>query len=165
MKASYTTGDHSWNYPRQQNIENCSGFFLAVLREPSKRIPHPKAQNKNIPTNSSDEVEVAEITSSSDTEDVDASSLNQEVTSPSNNEDNATDTNANEEIPKADTTSPSSEILSHVPVNGDVGAHTRPSKIRKYTMRRKRTGAPSVPVQGISCQQACGCMSQRRHYS
>ena len=76
-----------------------------------------------------------------------------EVTSPSNNEDNATDTKAGEGIPKADTceevTSPSSEILSLVPVDDDVGAHTRPSKIRKYTMRRKRAGAPSVPVQGI----------------
>jgi hypothetical protein len=54
---------------------------------------------------------------------------------------------------KADTceevTSPSSEILSLVPVDDDVGAHTKPNKIRKYTMRKKRAGAPSVPVQGI----------------
>ena len=36
-----------------------------------------------------------------------------------------------------------------MPVNDDVGAHTRPSKRRKYTIRRKRTVSPSVPIQGI----------------
>ena len=73
--------------------------------------------------------------------------------SPSNNEDNATDTKANEGIPKADTceevTSPSNDIPSLVPVNDDVGAHTWPRKRRNYTIRRKRTGAPSIPMQGI----------------
>jgi hypothetical protein len=129
---------------RQHNIETCSGLLLAVLREPSKRGPHKKSQQKKkkSPTNSSDGVEAVQITSSSDTEDAEASSLNQEVTSPSNNEDNAADTKANEGIPKADTceevTSPSSEILSLVSVNDDVWAHTRPSKIRKvYTVHEK----------------------------
>ena len=92
------------------------------------------ARTKNGPTNSNDEVEVVEITSN-DTEDADASSHHQEVASPSNNADNATDTQANEGIPKADTceevTLPSSEILALVPVNDDVGAHTRPNKRRK----------------------------------
>ena len=36
-----------------------------------------------------------------------------------------------------------------MPVNDDVGAHTRPSKRRKYIIRKTRTGAPSVPMQGI----------------
>ena len=74
------------------------------------------------------------------------------MTSPFNNEGNATYTKAGEGTPKADTceedTSPSSEILLLAPVGEDVGAHTRPRKIRKYTIRKKRTGAPSVPVQG-----------------
>ena len=75
------------------------------------------------------------------------------MNSPSDNEDNATDTKAHEGIPKANTceevTSPSSESPSLVPVNDDVGAHARPSKRRKYIIRRKRTGPPSIPMQGI----------------
>ena len=152
MKASCNTGNHSLNYLGQHNIETCS-VFAGSAEETIQDKSTRKGSEKTIPTNSSDGVEAVQITSSSDTEDAEASSLNQEVTSPSNNEDNATDTKANEGIPKADTceevTSPSSEIPSLVPVNDDVGAHTRPSKRRKYTIRRKRTGAPSIPMQGI----------------
>ena len=75
------------------------------------------------------------------------------MTSPSSNADNATDTKAGKGTPKADTceevTSPSSEILSLVPVTDNAGAQTPPSKRRKYTMRRRKDGASSVPIQGI----------------
>ena len=75
------------------------------------------------------------------------------MTNPSSNADNATDTKAGKGNSKADTceevTSPSSEILSLVPVTEYAGAHTPPSKRRKYTMRRRKDGAPSVPIQGI----------------
>ena len=75
------------------------------------------------------------------------------MTGPSSNEDNATDTNAGEGTHKADTceevTSPSSEILSLAPVHDNVGAHTWHSKRHKYTMRRRKDGAPSVPIQRI----------------
>ena len=124
--------------------------MLAVLREPSKRSPHPKGQKqKTSPTNSSDEVEAVQFTSSSDTEDAEESALDQEVTSPSNNEDNATDAKANEGIPNAYTceevTSPSSEILALVLLSDDVGAHTRPNKRRKYTMRKQELGHQVYP--------------------
>jgi hypothetical protein len=119
----------------------------------SRRSPHPKGQQKNGPTNSIDEAEAVEITSSSDTEDAEASSHGQQVTSSSSNEDNATDTKAGEGTPKAETceevTSPSRDILPLLPVNPDAGAQTVPSKRRKYTMRRRKDWAPSVPIQGI----------------
>ena len=161
MRASCNTGDHFLNYLRQHKIATCSGSFPAVLKSYQSgrrphRTPHLKGQ-KTSPTNSSHEAEAqakaVEATSSSDTEDVEASSLCQEVTSPSSNADNATDTKAGQGTPKADTcediTSPSSEILSLVPVHDNVGARIMPSKIRKYTMRRRKDGAPSVPIQGI----------------
>jgi len=75
----------------------------------------------------------------------------EEATSPSSNEENATDTKTG--APEAETceevTSPSNEILPLVPVDDDAGTQTMPSKRRKYTMRRKRDCAPSVPTQGI----------------
>ena len=130
-----------------------SAEVLPIQEEASPKSS-PKGPENN-PTNSSHEAEAeaVEATSSSDTEDAEASSLCQEVTSPSSNADNATDTKAGQGTPKADTceevTSPSSEILSLVPVTDNAGAHTPPSKRRKYTMRRRKDGAPSVPIQGI----------------
>ena len=174
MRASCNTGDHSLNYLRQHKIATCSGSFPAVLKSyQSRRRPrlglHLKGQ-KNRPTNSSHEAEAeaVEATSSSDTEDAEASSLCQEVTSPSSNADNATDTKARKGTPKADTceevTSPSSEILSLVPVTDNVGAHTPPSKRRKYTMRRRKDGAPSLPMQGILSRMPLAVSARQRAF-
>ena len=64
---------------------SAEGAILPIQEESS-----PKGPEQTSPTNSSDEVEVVEITSSSDTDHAGASSHHQEAISPSNNEDNAT---------------------------------------------------------------------------
>ena len=53
------------------------GAILPIQEEST-----PKGPDRSSPRNSSDEVEVVEITSSSDTEDAEAYSHHQEVTSP-----------------------------------------------------------------------------------
>ena len=62
-----------WIYAR-----NVEGAIPPIQEESSPKGP----ENKNSPTNSHDEVGDVEITSSSDTEDAEASSHHQEVTGP-----------------------------------------------------------------------------------